>query len=72
MAWQTADLDLVKAAIAQGASKVRYSDGREIFYRSVAELIRAKTEIEKELGIAAKSKTSFTGVTVVSYVDKGV
>lgn len=41
MAFTQTDVDTLKAAIGSGAMKVRYADGREITYRSQAELERA-------------------------------
>lgn len=38
MAFTTADADTLRAAIATGALKVRYADGREVTYRSLSEM----------------------------------
>lgn len=38
MAWTQADLDALKRAIATGALKVRYADGREVTYRTLKEM----------------------------------
>lgn len=38
MAWSQTDIDSLKAAIATGALKVRYADGSEVTYRSLAEM----------------------------------
>ena len=45
MAMTTADIDALDAAIASGASKVRFADGREITYRSLAEMLTARSRI---------------------------
>jgi hypothetical protein len=37
MAWQQSDIDTLKAAIAQGALRVRFAD-RDVTYRSLAEM----------------------------------
>lgn len=49
MAYTQDDLAAVKSAIASGAERVRYSDGREVTYRSISDLMRAKALIEAEL-----------------------
>lgn len=38
MAFTQADVDTLKRAIATGALRVRYPDGREVQYRSLVEL----------------------------------
>lgn len=47
------DIDELNAAIAGGERLVRKSDGTTIEYRSVAELIRARDDMRKELDAAA-------------------
>lgn len=60
MAFLQSDVDTLKAAIATGAMRVRYADGREITYRSQAELERALTLVQGEVtGPAAKPSRSF-------------
>lgn len=60
MAFSQSDVDTLKAAIATGAMRVRYADGREIQYRSQAELERALMLVEGEVaGPAAKASRSF-------------
>ena len=44
MAWTSADLATLDAAIASGVLKVKYSD-RELEYQSMANLLVARTEI---------------------------
>lgn len=51
MAFTQTDLDTIKSAIASGELSVRLSDGRETVYRSMADLMRAKTMIESEIGV---------------------
>jgi hypothetical protein len=41
MAFTQTDVDALKAALATGALKVRYADGREVTYRSLSDLQRA-------------------------------
>ncbi len=48
MAFTTTQYQAICEAIASGELKVRY-DGKEVEYRSVTELLRAKTLIEGEL-----------------------
>lgn len=50
MAWTQTDLDKIESAIKEGALKVKYAD-REVTYRSMAELERARDLIRAELGI---------------------
>ena len=49
MALSQIDVDTLKAAIATGAMRVRYADGREIQYRSQAELERALALVESDV-----------------------
>jgi len=42
------DVTALKRAIGSGVFKVRHSDGREVFYRSQAELERALSMAERE------------------------
>jgi len=60
MAFSQTDVDTLKAAIASGAMRVRYADGREIQYRSQAELERALFLAQGEVaGQAVKPSRSF-------------
>lgn len=59
MAYTIDDYNALKAAIAQGAVKVKYAD-KEVEYRSLAEMRDIKREMEIELGITRGGiKTSF-------------
>ena len=49
--WVEADLTAIRKAIKSGASKVRHSDGREVTYRSLAELYKVEADIKAELGL---------------------
>jgi hypothetical protein len=51
MAFTSTDLDAVNAAIASGELTVRHN-GREVTYRSVDELLKAKRTIEADLAAA--------------------
>lgn len=48
MSWTNADLDRLNTAIASGARRVRYSD-HEVEYRSMDEMLMARSLIEREL-----------------------
>lgn len=65
MAYTQDDLAAVKAAIASGAERIRFADGREVTYRNVAELMRAKALIEAEL--AALSLQTRPATRLVSF-----
>lgn len=56
MAYVQTDLDALEQAIAGGALKVRYADGREVQYRSLAEMRSIRDEIRRELGVARPSR----------------
>ncbi|HRF08501.1 MAG TPA: hypothetical protein PL193_07645 [Xanthobacteraceae bacterium] len=59
MAWTQADIDTLKAAIATGARRVKYADGRETEFRSLDEMERALSKIEAEIGGNSRSMTSY-------------
>jgi hypothetical protein len=48
MAWTQADIDRLKEAIATGARKVRYADGRETEFRSLKEMWDTLARMESE------------------------
>jgi hypothetical protein len=50
MAYTLTQLDLLNAAIAQGALSVEYAD-KKVTYRSLAEMYAIKNEMMLELGI---------------------
>jgi len=50
--WTDADLTALDAAIATGAFKVRYADGREVTYRSLADLRSIRDEVKAALDAA--------------------
>lgn len=52
MAYTTTDLAAIDAAIASGELTVRHN-GREVTYRSLDELLKAKRTIEAELNAAS-------------------
>lgn len=53
MAVTQADLDVVTRAIASGERRVRFSDGREVEYRSVADLRDALALLRAEMNAAS-------------------
>ncbi|OGB50312.1 MAG: hypothetical protein A2503_16780 [Burkholderiales bacterium RIFOXYD12_FULL_59_19] len=62
MAFTQVNLDAVEAAISSGELKVMF-DGREVWYRSVADLLRARDTIKASLQSAgtlpAATRTSY-------------
>ena len=53
MALTTTDIAAIDRAIASGELMVRFADGRQIQYRSIDELLKAKAEAQKEVTAAA-------------------
>ncbi len=53
------DVATLKRAIATGVMKVRYADGREVTYRSQAELERALVMVERKAKPAGEISRSF-------------
>lgn len=60
MAFTQSDIDVLKKAVASGVSSVRFADGRQVDYRSVADLKEA-------LALAQADIASTSGVSSVSY-----
>jgi hypothetical protein len=52
-AQQLADL---RAAIAEGVLKVKFSDGRELTYRSLAEMLETERKMGAEVEMTSQSK----------------
>lgn len=48
MAWTQVEIDKLKAAIAQGATKVKFAD-REVTYRSLDEMRETLTMLQGEV-----------------------
>lgn len=48
MAYTQKDIDALKAAIATGATKVRFADNREVTYRTLAEMRSVLAELAAE------------------------
>jgi len=53
LSYTQADLDAIKAHIATGELSVTFDDGRQVVYRSMNDLLRAKRVIEDELAQAS-------------------
>jgi len=50
------DLDLLDAAIDSGAQVVRYSDGRQVVYRSLDDMLRTRDRLARRLAGAGAEK----------------
>lgn len=49
MTWNATDLEAIEQAIASGVTSVRHSDGKEVRYRSISDLIKARDIIAASL-----------------------
>lgn len=56
-----ADLDALEAALAQGEMRVRFADGREVQYRTVAELRSALAALSPRVSSVPFNRTTLTG-----------
>lgn len=56
MAISQTDIDNLNEAIALGERSVRMSDGRSIEYRSVAELIMARDDLQRQLAASQQQR----------------
>ena len=56
MAFTQADIDTLDMAIKSGELRVHFADGREILYRSVDELMRARALMQGEAGTPSGTK----------------
>ena len=45
MSWTQSDLDTLNRAIVTGSRKVKFADGREVEYRTLAELRSIRDEV---------------------------
>lgn len=52
MAFTASDLATIDGAIASGALKVRFADGREVTYQDIAGLMRARSLIQSDIASA--------------------
>ena len=53
MAFTQDDVDAINDAIATGEMEVEFADGKRVRYRSIADLVRAKTHIETRISTDA-------------------
>jgi radical SAM superfamily enzyme YgiQ (UPF0313 family) len=51
MAYTITQLEELRAAIAEGVLQVRFSDGRQLTYRSLDEMRRIEKSMAQELGV---------------------
>jgi hypothetical protein len=58
MAYTQSDLDLIEAAIKEGALTVKYAD-KQVTYRSLDEMLRIRDLIRAELGITTPRARKF-------------
>ncbi len=56
MPFSESDLAAIDRAISSGEQRIKFSDGREVEYRSIDELRRARTTVQGELGLAGGTK----------------
>jgi len=53
MAFTSADLATIDAAIATGALRVKFADGREVVYQTGADLLRVRSLIVGQISASA-------------------
>jgi hypothetical protein len=58
MAWTTQQLAALEAAIAQGTTRVTF-EGRTVEYRSLADMIRLRDLMRRDLGAAAPARITY-------------
>lgn len=61
MAFTSDDIDKLKEAIAGGALKVRFADGREVTYRSLAEMRQILSMMQNDVSPTSGNRTSVVG-----------
>lgn len=61
MAFSTSEIDTLKAALGSGVLRVRYEDGREVVYRSLAEIREIIRMAESETGTQRRPANSVAG-----------
>ena len=65
MAVTQADVDALDAAIATGALRVRYADGREVTYRSLAEMREIRGMLVAQ--VSGSSGSAFRRTSVAGF-----
>ena len=58
MAWTQADVDALKAALKSGVLRVRYSDGREVEYNNVDQMLRLLQVLDCEVDLVFRAKSA--------------
>lgn len=58
MAYTAQDLEIIQAAIKEGALKVKYAD-KEVTYRSLEEMLKIRDLIRNDLGITSPRVRTF-------------
>ncbi len=53
--WNSIDLANLNRAIAEGAQSVAFSDGKRVVYRSLADMMALRDQMERELNPARGS-----------------
>lgn len=61
MAWTQTDLDKLEAAIGRGAKTVSYQ-GETVTYNSLADMLRVRDLMRKQLGLAGSSQRRYARV----------
>lgn len=59
MAFSSEDISTLEAAIATGALRVRYADGRQVDYRSLAEMLQTLKIVKREVNGSSGTSRSF-------------
>ncbi len=60
MAVTQADVDALRVQAAQGITRVRFADGREVTYASIAEMLAAAGQLEQQVAGATFQRSSTT------------
>lgn len=66
MAYTQADLDVIRAAIATGATTVRFPDGKFIEYRSLADMRAIEADIAAEVNADSSVSTRVRQMRIVA------
>jgi len=62
MAYTEEQLDKLKDALASGVLSIRYQDGRQVTYKTTAELVATIDRIESTLGTKPQRQNSHKAV----------
>lgn len=69
MALTQSDLEGIHAAIASGELSIRTSDGKQVTYRSIDELLKAKDAILAEIASTSHTSRLFPRYQVADFSD---